>query len=294
MRRTRIIPILLFILLPWGGLISSVYSANMQDEYEMPNKDAKPQVQHKQAVYPVQNKQTVHPEQHKQAGKQDVYPAQNTQTVHPVQTKQTVHPEQYNPAERQALSKQAGEKAKGKQAKPQAQNKQTKPQVQEAPKQQASPQFPVYKGYQKRKYSVQPVQKVAKQPAGHPSPTYSVYKTSKHSVHQVQGGYQQQGTSVFPTHTMRGQRIITTGAVYASTVYLPFDNTPPSSFAKGIAANSEEGPTGRRKFVDRPDINIGESPVGEPWILVAFAVLFGGAIAFRLKNKSKVGGASEV
>ena len=272
MRRTRIIPILLFILLPWGGLISSVYSANMQDEYEMPNKDAKPQVQHKQAVYPVQNKQ-VRPQ---------------------VRNKQTVHPEQYNPAERQALSKQAGEKAKGKQAKPQAQNKQTKPQVQETPKQQAAPQFPVYKGYQKRKYTVQSIQKVAKQPAGHPSPTYSVYKTSKHSVHQVQGGYQQQATSEFPTHTMRGQRIITTGAVYASTVYLPFDNTPPSSFAKGIAANSEEGPTGRRKFVDRPDINIGESPVGEPWILVAFAVLFGGVIAWRLKNKSKVGGASEV
>lgn len=266
MRRTRIIPILLFILLPWGGLTSSVYSANMQDEYQIPNKDDKPQVQHKQAVYPVRNKQTV-------------------------------HPEQYNPAERQALSKQAGEKAKGKQAKPQAQNKQTKPQVQEAPKQQASPQFPVYKGYQKRQYSVQQmpqVQKVAKQPAGHPSPTYSVYKTSKHSVHQVQGGYQQQGASEFPTHTMRNQRIITTGAVYTSTVYLPFDNTPPSSFAKGIAANSEEGPTGRRKFVDRPDINIGESPVGEPWILVAFAVLFGGVIAWRLKNKSKVGGASEV
>lgn len=286
MRRTRIIPILLFILLPWGGLTSSAYSANMQDEYEMPNKDAKPQVQHKQAVYPVQNKQTVHPEQHKQAGKQDVYPAQNTQTVHPVQTKRTVHPEQYNPAERQALSKQAGEKAKGKQAKPQAQNKQTKPQVQEAPKQHASPQFPVYTGYQKRKYSVQPVQKVAKQPAGHPSPTYSVYKTSKHSVHQVQGGYQQQGTSEFPTHTMRNQRIMTTGAVYASTVYLPFDNTPPSVEKEIAATGNGEGPTGRRKFVDRPDINIGESPVGEPWILVAFAVLFGGAIAFK-KNKGQ-------
>jgi len=275
MRRTRIIPILLFILLPWGGLTSSAYSANMQDEYEMPNKDAKPQVQKQQAVYPVQNKQTVRPAESKQARKQDLYPAQNTQTV---------HPEQYNPAERQALSKQAREKAKGKQTKPQAQNKQTKPQVQEAPKQQASPQFPVYKGYQKKKYSVQPVQRVAKQPAGHPSPTYSVYKTSKHSVHQVQGGYQQQGTSAFPTHTMQSQRIITTGAVYASTVYLPFDNTPPSSFAKGIAANSEEGPSGRRKFVDRPDINIGESPVGEPWILVVFAVLFGGVIAWRRKN----------
>jgi hypothetical protein len=266
---------LLFILLPWGGLTSSAYSANMQDEYEMPNKDAKPQVQKQQAVYPVQNKQTVRPAESKQARKQDLYPAQNTQTV---------HPEQYNPAERQALSKQAREKAKGKQTKPQAQNKQTKPQVQEAPKQQASPQFPVYKGYQKKKYSVQPVQRVAKQPAGHPSPTYSVYKTSKHSVHQVQGGYQQQGTSAFPIHTMQSQRIITTGAVYASTVFLPFDNTPPSSFAKGIAANSEEGPSGRRKFVDRPDINIGESPVGEPWILVAFAVLFGGVIAWRRKN----------
>jgi len=275
MRRTRIIPILLFILLPWGGLTSSAYSANMQDEYEMPNKDAKPQVQKQQAVYPVQNKQTVRPAESKQARKQDLYPAQNTQTV---------HPEQYNPAERQALSKQAREKAKGKQTKPQAQNKQTKPQVQEAPKQQASPQFPVYKGYQKKKYSVQPVQRVAKQPAGHPSPTYSVYKTSKHSVHQVQGGYQQQGTSAFPIHTMQSQRIITTGAVYASTVFMPFDNTPPSSFAKGIAANSEEGPSGRRKFVDRPDINIGESPVGEPWILVAFAVLFGGVIAWRRKN----------
>lgn len=261
--RRLLIPILLFIVLPWSGLTISMYSTTMQAEYQMPTKQAKQQVQSKQPGLRAQSKPAGPQVQPKQAKQQ-------------VQSKQTAHP---------AQSKQAKQQAQNKQTKQQAQSKQAVRPTQAVSKRPESPQFPVYSGYQKRKYSAPQVQsKPVKQPAGHPSPTYSVYKTSNHSVHQVQGGYRQQGASDFPAIAMRDQRIITTGAVYASTVFMPFDNTPPSSFAKGIAAN-EEGPSGRRKFVDRPDINPGESPVGEPWILVVCAAIFGGVIAWRRREK---------
>lgn len=89
---------------------------------------------------------------------------------------------------------------------------------------------------------------------------------------------------------------MTTGAKYSSFVYEPFDNTAPSeSTANG------HGPRRAKKgdgwddsgFILGPDINPGqESPVGEPWVLALFALLFAGVMAWKKKSKSSLEGAS--
>ena len=57
---------------------------------------------------------------------------------------------------------------------------------------------------------------------------------------------------------------------YQGAVYEPFNNTPPSE-----AGNGERGISGRKNaFPGRPDIGqSGESPVGEPLVLLLFAVV---------------------
>jgi hypothetical protein len=233
----------------------------MQAEYQMPTKQAKQQVQSKQAGLRTQSKP---------AGLQ----------VQPKQAKQQVQ------------SKQAKQQVQSKQTKQQAQSKQAVRPAQNVSKRPESPQFPVYSGYTKRKYSAPQVQsKPVKQPAGHPSPTYSVYKTSKHSVHQVQGGYMQAATSDVPFHPMRGQRIMTTGAVYASTVYVPFDSKTPASYSEDLAMADRGLRRAKQDFIQRPDDDPAQtSPVGEPWIMAIFALLFGGIVALRRRNR----GASRV
>ena len=99
----------------------------------------------------------------------------------------------------------------------------------------------------------------------------------------------QTATSDVPSHSMRGQRIMTTGALYASTVYVPFDSKTPSAYSEVAVAMDGDESKKPRKFVNRPDINIGESPVGEPWILLIFALLFGGAVARKAKGREARG-----
>ena len=274
--RRKLIPLLLFfIVLPVGGLAYTVYSMKMQSEYQMPNKPSKQQVQNKPSAQKAQNKPS----------------------AQKAQSKQSAQPDQMdNPAQR-AQSKQSALKAKDKQSAQQAQKKQPVQQVQSKPsKQPEALQLPAYSDFAKRKRSVQPqpVQQVAMKPASHKAPAYSVYKTSKQSVHHVQGGYNMQpALSDVPAHPMRGQRILTTGAVYASTVYVPFDNTPPSMYSEALAMADRGGRRAKQGLGDvpRPDADQGNtSPVGEPWILLVFALSFGGIVALRRRNK----GASRV
>ena len=57
---------------------------------------------------------------------------------------------------------------------------------------------------------------------------------------------------------------------YQSTVYEPFTDALPSS--AGATTDEHFTITERKNgFLDRPDTGQGESPVGEPWILLLFA-----------------------
>lgn len=270
--RRLLIPILLFIVLPWSGLTISMYSTTMQAEYQMPTKQAKQQVQSKQAGLRAQSK-----------------PA-----AQKAQSKQSAQPDQMdNPAQR-AQSKQSAKKAESKQNAQKEQKKQPVQQVQSKPsKRPETLQLPAYSDFSKRKRSVQPqpVQQVTMKPASHKAPAYSVYKTSKQSVHHVQGGYMQPALSDVPAHPMRGQRILTTGAVYASTVYVPFDNTPPSMYSEALAMADRGGRRAKQGFLPGMDDDPAQtSPVGEPWVMAIFALLFGGIVALRRRNR----GASRV
>ena len=74
------------------------------------------------------------------------------------------------------------------------------------------------------------------------------------------------------------------GMVYASAVYEPFNGAAPSEYVDGkIPDRIKRAKSG---WVDRPDDRPAQtSPVGEPLILAVFALLFGGIIAVRRKNK---------
>ena len=109
-----------------------------------------------------------------------------------------------------------------------------------------------------------------------------VYAVSNQSVHHIQNCGPVTRMNDVPMHGMRGQCIMTTGVAYSSNVYEPFNNTPPSEYTpEGTSTGG-----GPRRFPQRPDINPGESPVGEPWIMAIFALLFGGIIAVR---RGKIG-----
>lgn len=86
--------------------------------------------------------------------------------------------------------------------------------------------------------------------------------------------------------TFQSQQILQTSVQYKGTVYEPFDDTPPleqSAVGSSSSPNRAPGKGGvRNGFGPRPDDKPADtSPVGEPWILAAFAVLFAGVIAWR-------------
>lgn len=85
---------------------------------------------------------------------------------------------------------------------------------------------------------------------------------------------------------MRSQQILTTGVTYNGTIYTPFDNTTPSEL-QGVGASYRPD---RRLYTESQDEgrDPGEatggselSPVGEPWIMAFFALIFAGVIAWR-------------
>ena len=89
------------------------------------------------------------------------------------------------------------------------------------------------------------------------------------------GGATQSSSSVMQGGTSR--------AAYQGTVYEPFNDTPPSESESG---SSPSKITNRRNgFVDRPDTPPAPgSPIGEPWIMLAFAAMAAIAIALRKKQ----------
>jgi len=84
-----------------------------------------------------------------------------------------------------------------------------------------------------------------------------------------------------PMPDLQSQLIVPPVTSYEGSVYTPFDNTAPSE--QSSVAPRNNAPAGRRKgFITPGDINQGtESPIGEPWILLAFATIGAGAIAIK-------------
>ncbi len=98
------------------------------------------------------------------------------------------------------------------------------------------------------------------------------------------------GARTYPTQQdFQSHQIMSSGANYNGTVYKPFDNTTPSEQSEvGATYSPNKAPSGPRKDFGKPG-EVGpstESPVGEPWILLAFAAAFAAGIAFRRKKQT--------
>ena len=89
---------------------------------------------------------------------------------------------------------------------------------------------------------------------------------------------------------MRSMRVMTSDIRYTGVTYAPFTAALPSE--QSAASESSSGrPTGsiRRGKILGPDTPpADESPIGEPWILAIFAILFAGVIAWKNKTSQKL------
>ena len=126
----------------------------------------------------------------------------------------------------------------------------------------------------------------------------SLFATSSASPHRIQSNsmygthYLQQETYSYRMPEMQTQCIMTGGAKYSSFVYEPFNNAVPSEYTDGQAYTPSV--SGKRKLGGGtdPGNQSTQSPVGEPWILAVFALLFAGVMAWKKKSKSNLEGAS--
>lgn len=73
---------------------------------------------------------------------------------------------------------------------------------------------------------------------------------------------------------------------YKSTIYEPFSSATPSSDANGSNNGNARGMSGRRNAFENPSDpeRDPESPVGEPWIMLAFAAMAAVVITLRKKQ----------
>mgnify|MGYP006874836330 CR=1 FL=1 len=73
---------------------------------------------------------------------------------------------------------------------------------------------------------------------------------------------------------------------YKSTIYEPFSSGTPSSDANGSNNGNARGMSGRRNAFENPDDpnRDPEPPIGEPWIMLAFAAMTAGVITLRKKQ----------
>lgn len=78
------------------------------------------------------------------------------------------------------------------------------------------------------------------------------------------------------------------GIASTPTVYQPFDTNVPSDYAEGVGDLSIQMSSGPRKsFPERPDTPpANTSPIGEPWILLFFGLIFALGMTVRKRMKS--------
>lgn len=89
---------------------------------------------------------------------------------------------------------------------------------------------------------------------------------------------------------IQNQHLMHTGVTYNGTIYTPFDNTVPSDHSN-VGASYAPGRqlyTGNFDNPTDPGSQSNESPIGEPWIMVIFAILFACMTAWRQYNKLKI------
>ena len=84
------------------------------------------------------------------------------------------------------------------------------------------------------------------------------------------------------------QTAVSPQQAYKSTIYEPFSSATPSSDANGSNNGNARGMSGRRNAGDfgHPDdpYKDPESPIGEPWIMLAFAAMAAVVITLRKKQ----------
>lgn len=87
------------------------------------------------------------------------------------------------------------------------------------------------------------------------------------------------------------QRIMTTGANYNGTVYEPFSNvTPSEQSVVGSSNAAEDNNSGRhirKGLISGPEDPFGPSPIGEPWVLLLCAAVYGVWCIYK-RRKRKV------
>ena len=78
---------------------------------------------------------------------------------------------------------------------------------------------------------------------------------------------------------------------YGGTIYTPFSNDVPSNYYNPAGSEQEEFPkTGPRKLGGGTDPGKQDEgyPIGDPWILMVFAVVAGIVMAIRRKKEIKM------
>ena len=90
---------------------------------------------------------------------------------------------------------------------------------------------------------------------------------------------------------IQSQQIMSSGTKYSGPVYTPFDNSVPSEQTYSGAQKNNPFETGKQGETIRKDFDTGaetgqstESPIGEPYVLALFALLFSAFIAYRRKT----------
>ena len=90
---------------------------------------------------------------------------------------------------------------------------------------------------------------------------------------------------------IQSQQIMSSGTKYSGPVYTPFDNTVPSEQTYSGAQKNNPFETGKQGETIRKDFDTGaesgqseEFPIGEPYVLALFALLFSAFIAYRRKT----------
>ncbi len=91
--------------------------------------------------------------------------------------------------------------------------------------------------------------------------------------------------------SVQNSQLMNSGGAYSGTVYEPFATAAPSEqSAVGASQGPNRAPghpgTIKRDFIGGSDGEPGPSPIGEPWIMVLFAVLFAGTIALKRRKRA--------
>lgn len=98
------------------------------------------------------------------------------------------------------------------------------------------------------------------------------------------------------TQSFQSQQLMTTGVTYQGVIYTPFEDAVPSEFsAVGAGHGPKKAYDANGNWIpDSDDFGTGaeygessQSPIGEPWIMILFALLFTGVVAWK-QHKMKL------